>query len=206
MRTDHPIATKLGRYIHLIIFSTWLVLEKFCGKVFLAICVVQFLIPFSLVKHSICHIFSVQLMWKKEMSQLVATLSKVPLTLTLTFDLEFSRWNCISRMGGPIVMARKGWESIGCPDVKHYGDVPTWCCADLGTFDLEFSSSTRISGMGGTGRESIGCPDVKHYPKWVNWMLSWLRYIWPRPLTLHFQGQIVSWEWKAQLSWNETDG
>ena len=42
--------------------------------------------------------------------------------LTLTFDLEFSRSNCISGMGGPIVMERKGWESLGCPDVKdnHY--------------------------------------------------------------------------------------
>ena len=38
------------------------------------------------------------------------------------FAFEFSRSNCISGMGGPIVMERKGWESIGCPDVKdnHY--------------------------------------------------------------------------------------
>ena len=36
-----------------------------------------------------------------------------------TSDLEFSRSNCISEMGGPIVMERKGWESIGCPNVKH---------------------------------------------------------------------------------------
>ena len=54
---------------------------------------------------------------KKEMSQLDATLTRVP--VTLTFDLEFSRSNCISGMGGPIVMERKGRESIGCPDVKH---------------------------------------------------------------------------------------
>ena len=54
-------------------------------------------------------------MWnKKEMSQLDATLP-----LTLTFDHEFSILNCISGMGGPIVMEWKGRESMGCPDVKH---------------------------------------------------------------------------------------
>ena len=57
-------------------------------------------------------------MWNtKEMSQLDAALTGVP--LTLTFDLEFLQSNCISGMGGPIVMERKGQESIGCPDVKH---------------------------------------------------------------------------------------
>ena len=61
-------------------------------------------------------------MWnKKEMSQLDAMLTRVPLTLTfdLDFDLEFLRSNCISGMGGPIVIERRGWELIGCPDVKH---------------------------------------------------------------------------------------
>ena len=57
-------------------------------------------------------------MWnKKEMSQLDATPTRVP--LTLTFDLENSRSNCISGMGGSIVMERKGLESLECPDVKH---------------------------------------------------------------------------------------
>ena len=57
-------------------------------------------------------------MWnKKEMSQLDAMLTRVD--LTLTFDLEFLRSNCISGMEGPNVMGRKGRESIGCPDVKH---------------------------------------------------------------------------------------
>ena len=44
---------------------------------------------------------------QKEMSQLDATMNMVP--LTLTFDLEISRSNCISGMGGPIVIERKGW-------------------------------------------------------------------------------------------------
>ena len=47
------------------------------------------------------------------------TLTRVPLTLTFIFDLEFSRSNCISGMGDPIVMEGKGRESIGCPDLKH---------------------------------------------------------------------------------------
>ena len=39
-------------------------------------------------------------MWnKKEMSKLDATLTKVPLALTLTFDLEISISNCIWAMG-----------------------------------------------------------------------------------------------------------
>ena len=104
---------------------------------------------------------------KKEMSQLDAMLTRVHLTLTLTFDLEFSRSNCISGKGGPIDMERKG-ESIRCPDMKHDGNESTGCCAEWGTFDLEFSRSNCILGMGGTivmerkGWESIGCPDVKH--------------------------------------------
>ena len=44
------------------------------------------------------------------MSQLDAALTGVP--LTLTFDLEFSRSNCISGMGGLIVMEQKGREFI----------------------------------------------------------------------------------------------
>ena len=59
------------------------------------------------------------LMWnKKEISELDATLTRVP--LTLTFDLESSRSNCISGMEGLIVMEQKGWEwIIRIPDVKH---------------------------------------------------------------------------------------
>ena len=110
-------------------------------------------------------------MWnKKEMSQLDAMLTRVP--LTLTFILEFLRSNYISGMGGPIVMERKGRESIGCPDVKHKGngqlDTALIGVPMTFTFDLEFLRSNCISWMGGLvvterkGWESIGCPDVKH--------------------------------------------
>ena len=50
------------------------------------------------------------LMWNiKEMSQLDTALTGVP--LNFTFYLELSRSNCISWIGGPIVMERR----IGCP-------------------------------------------------------------------------------------------
>ena len=55
-------------------------------------------------------------------------------------------------------------------DVKQNGNESIGSYADQGTFDfdLEFSRSNCILGMGGPivmewkGRESIGCPDVKH--------------------------------------------
>ena len=64
----------------------------------------------------------IQLMWnKKEMSHLNATLIKVPVTSTSNLEL----WPWIFKVklylgnGSPIVMERKGRESIGCPDVKQ---------------------------------------------------------------------------------------
>ena len=59
-------------------------------------------------------------------------------------------------------------------------------------------------GTKGTGVN--GMPWCETLRKWVNWMLRWLGYLWPRPLTLNFESQIVSREWEARLSWNERDG
>ena len=80
------------------------------------------------------------------------------------------------------------------------------------TFDLEFWKSKIVSlngwpdchGTKGTGVDWM--PWCETLRKWVNWMLCWLGYLWPWPLTLNFEGQIVSREWEAQLSWNERDG
>ena len=118
VRTACPIATKLGSYIPLVMLSTWInfggiLSETFFSHKFF----VKFQARFSTVEHSICHILGMVMWNKKEMSQLDAMLTRVPLTLTL--DLEFSRSNCISGMGGSIVMEQKGRESIGCPDVKQ---------------------------------------------------------------------------------------
>ena len=59
-------------------------------------------------------------------------------------------------------------------------------------------------GTKGTGVDRM--PWCETLRKWVNRTLCWLGYLWPLPLTLNFQGQIVSQEWEAWLSWNERDG
>ena len=111
---------KLGRYIPLVMFSTWINLWGILPETFFeCIFFVKLQIGFSLGKHSICYILEMVgpiNVRHKEMSQLDAVLTRVP--LTLTFDLEFSRWNGISGMGSSIVMEwREG--SQGCPDVKR---------------------------------------------------------------------------------------
>ena len=58
-------------------------------------------------------------------------------------------------------------------------------------------------GTKGTGVDMM--PWCETFRKWVHWMLHWLEYVWPWPLTLNFQGQIVTREWEAPLSWNERD-
>ena len=56
-------------------------------------------------------------------------------------------------------------------------------------------------GTKGTGVDRIlWCYTLR---KWVSWILHWLWYFWLWPLTLNFQGQIVSGEWEARLSWEE---
>ena len=105
-------------------------------------------------------------MWnKKEMGQLDATLTKVP--LTLTFDPD--RWPWIFR-----VKFNLGNGRPDCDGTKGTGvDMMPWC-------------------------ETLR--------KWVNWMLRWLGYIWPWPLNMNFQGEIVSRKWEAGLSWNQGNG
>ena len=51
-----------------------------------------------------------------------------PWPLTLTIYLEFSKSNRISGMGGTILIQRKGRESIGRPDVKHWKQVSWMLC------------------------------------------------------------------------------
>ena len=55
-------------------------------------------------------------------------------------------------------------------------------------------------GTKGTGVDRM--PWCETLRKLVGWMLRWLEYLWPWPLTLKFYGQIVSWEWEARMSWN----
>ena len=146
VRTTHLITTKLGRYIPLIMLPTWL---NFGGNLVLVNLFEKFQIRSSQVENSICHIIVMVGpidVKQKEMSRLDATLTRVP--LTLTFDLEFSRSNCISGMGGPIAMEWKGQGSM------------SWC-------------------------ETLR--------KWVNWMLGWLGYPWPWPLTFKVKLYLGIW-------------
>ena len=86
----------------------------------------------------------VQLVWnKKKMSQLDATLTRVP--LTLTFDLEL--WPWIFK-------------------VKFY--------FRNGRSDCHWTYGMGVDRM-------PGCETLR---KWVNWMLRWLGYLWPWPLTI----------------------
>ena len=104
-------------------------------------------------------------MWnKKEMSQLDATLTRVPWTLTFDFHL----W--------PWILKVKLYLGNGRPD-SH--------------------------GTEGTGVDGI--PWCETLRKLVNRTLCWLGYLWPWPLILNFQGQIVSLEWEVRLSWSERD-
>ena len=128
VRTDHPIATKLGKCIppptcvayHLIKFWRNSVWNFFFNKFFVKL-QIHFKFPQSNILFAISEEWLVQWMWNnKQMTQLDAMLTWVP--LTLTFDLEFSRSNCISGMGGPIViivMEWKGRELIECPIVME---------------------------------------------------------------------------------------
>ena len=150
-------------------------------------------------------------MWnKKEMSQLDATLIRVP--LILTFDLEFSRSNCISRFGGPIVMERKGTGVDRMPWCETQWKWVKWMLRWLGylwpwIFKVKLylrNGRSDCHRTKGTGVDRMTwCETLR---KWVNWTLCWLEYLWPWHLTLNFQGQIVSREWEARLSWNERDG
>ena len=81
------------------------------------------------------------------------TLRWLGVPLTLIFDLQFARSNCISGMGGLLIMERKRRESKGCPDVKHWGNESTGRCPDRGTFDLcLWSSIFKVKLYLGNGR------------------------------------------------------
>ena len=77
------------------------------------------------------------------------------------------------------------------------------------TFDLEFFKvklylENGRPGCYGTKRTGVDRMSwLETQRKWVNWTLRWLGYLWHLPLTLNSQGQIVSQEWKARLSWNK---
>ena len=101
-------------------------------------------------------------MWnKKEMSQLDATLTRVPLT--------FSPWHLTLNFEGQIVSreweARLSWNERD----RSRWDALMWNTKEMSQLDAA------LTGV-------------------------------PWPLTLNFESQIVSREWEAWLPWNERDG
>ena len=214
VRIAYPIASKPGRnfplimIIHLSNFyrnSVWHFFRKNWNLL-------------SPVESSICHILGIvgpidvskERKWVNWMPCWLGYLWSWP--LTSTFDLEFSRSNCISGMGDPIVMVRRGRELIRCPGVKHWGKWINWMLRCLGyhwhwIFKVkQYLGNGRpdCHGTKGTGVDRM--PWCETLKKWVNRTLRWMGYLWPLPLTLNSQSQIVSREWEASLSWNERDG
>ena len=153
-------------------------------------------------------------MWnKKEMSELDATLTRVP----LTFDHDL--WPWIFKVKLYLGNGRQpdchGTKGMGvnrmhwCETLRKRVD---WMLRWLGYLWPWIIKVKLYLGNGrpdchgtkGTGVDRM--PWCETLRKWVNRMLHWLGYLWSWPLTLNFQGHIVSREWVARLSWNERDG
>ena len=86
-------------------FSTWLNFGGILSETFLPNFYLKFQIVFSPIEHSICHILGIvgPVDVKQKGNELTGCYADWG-----TFDLEFSRKNCISGMGGLIVMEWKG--------------------------------------------------------------------------------------------------
>ena len=138
-------ATKRGRYTPLVMLSTWsnfggILSETFSSTVFLR------KISNACFPNRTFYLTYPRIGWsnwcgtkRKWVNWMLCWLGYLwPWHLTLTFDLEFSRSSGILGMVRPIVMERKGRRSIGCPDMKHKGNMSTGCCADWGTLTLTF--------------------------------------------------------------------
>ena len=156
-------------------------------------------------------------MWhKKEMSQLDATLTRVP--LTLTFDIE--HWPRIFKVklylgnGRPDCRGTTGTGVDRMPWCETLRKWVNWTLHWLGyiwpwpwifKFKLYFGNGgSDCHGTKGTGVDRM--PWCETLWKWVNWTLRWLGYLRPWPLTLNSQGQIALREWDARSSWKERDG
>ena len=170
--------------------------------------------PFSPVEHSFCHILGMVCKTKRKWVNWM-------LHWLGYFDLDLDLWPWIFK-----VRLYLGNGRPNCHGTKGTGvDRMPWCetlrkwvnltLCWLGYFDLDLwpwiFKSNCVLGMGSLivmeqrGQE-LRMPWCETLRKWVNRMLRWLGYLWPLPLTLNFQGQIVSREWEAWLSWNERDG
>ena len=158
-------------------------------------------------------------------------LTRVP--LTLTFDVDLSPWifkvKLYLRNGRPDCHGTKGKgvdRMPWCETLRKWVNLMLRWLEYLWPWLWHWIFKVKLylrnerpdcHGMKGTGvdriprYETLRKPGVDRMPwcetlrKWVTWMLRWLGYHWPWPLTFNFQGQIVSQEWEASLSWNERD-
>ena len=151
---------------------------------------------------------------QKGMSELDAMLTRVPLNLTFNLDI----WPWIFKVklylgnGRPDGHGTKGTGVDRMPWCETLRKWVNWMLRWLGylwpwIFKVKLClGNWRPDCHGTKGTVVDSMPWRETLWKWVNWTLCWQGYIWPWPLTLNFQGQIVSREWEARLSWNERDG
>ena len=151
---------------------------------------------------------------KMEMSQLDATLTRV--TLTLIFDLDLWPWIFMVKpyLGNrrPDCHGAKGTGVDRMPWCETLQKWVNWMLRWLRylwpwIFKVKLylgNGRPDCHGTKGTGVDRMAwCETLR---KWVNRTLPWLGSLWYLPLTLNFQGKIVSREWGTRLSWNERDG
>ena len=215
MRTAHPIATKLSRYIHLIILSIWYNFGEILAKKIFSDFFCKILNPFSPVEHSICHILGMvgPIDVKQKGNESTGCYADQD-----TFDLDLDLWPWIFKVklylgnGRPNCHGMKGMGVDRMPWYETLQKWVDWTLSWLGYlwpwifkvklyFRNERPDCHRTKG---TGVDRM--PWCETIRKWVNWTLRWLGYLWTWSLTLNSQGQIVSREWEARLSWNERDG
>ena len=127
-------------------------------------------------------------MWnKKEMSQLDATMNKVP--LTFTFDLDLWPWifkvNLYFGNGRPDCHGMKGTGVDRMPWCETLQKWVNWMLCWLGflwpwIFKVKLYLRNGRPDCHGTKRTGVHrMPWCETLQKWVNWMLRWLGYLWP---------------------------
>ena len=105
-------------------------------------------------------------------------------------------------MRGPIVMEQKRTGVDRIPWCETLQKWVNWMLRWLGylwpwIFKVKLYLGNGRPDCHGTKRTGVDrMPWCETLRKWVNWTLRWLGYLWPWPLTLNFQGQIVSQEWE----------
>ena len=124
------------------------------------------------------------------MSQLDATLTRVP--LTLAFDLDLWPWQLYLGNGRTDCHGMKGTGVDKMPGCETLQKWVNWMLFWLGylwpwIFKVKLYLGNRRPDCHGTkGMGVDGMPWCETLRKWVNWTLRWLGYLWPWPLSFEF--------------------